>query len=179
MARGEVRYGLLGRMYSEASLIDAMDSSSVVDSQHSYQSQSSHKSHKSSSSTLSSLLSNKSLKLVFGLIDDYYQGVYRGPTQPSTAELLGNLAPCGQSSLGTLAAVADVHDHGQSDVIMRAMRVADSDGQRLDELLALLTAAQAHASATAGISLDQLQVRMTMAHRTQRDESAHLQPLMA
>lgn len=150
---------------SQASLTDAMDAmDSASLSQHSHRSKSSHKSRKSSS-TLSSLLSNKSLDLVFGLIDDYYQGVHRGPSQPSTADLLGNIAP--SKGLAALAAAADVHDvHGtsdQADVIARAIHVADADGQRLEELLALLSAAQSHASATAGISREQLQVHATYA----------------
>lgn len=57
-------------------------------------SQASHSTRRSvrSTSTLSSLLSNKSLELVFGLIDDYYHSV-QGESQPSTADLLGNLGP--------------------------------------------------------------------------------------
>lgn len=125
---------------------------------------------KKSSSTLSSLLSNKSLELVFGLIDDYYQHVYCGPQQPSTAELLGNLAPSsghhgqGLDALVAAADVANVAARAEErkkeplpDVIVRAMHIAEADGKRLQELLVVLTAAQSHASVSPGTPREHLQ----------------------
>lgn len=113
---------------------------------------------------MSSLLSNKSTELVFGLIDNYYQDVHSGPQQPQTADLLGNLGPSSgghstMGSLGALVAAADMRSSSAADmdIVARANAVAADDGRRLEELFALLTAAQSQASATAGISRDQLQ----------------------
>lgn len=150
-------------------LVEAMDAASSFHSRRS-------KSSKKSNSTVSSLLSNKSLDLVFGLIDDYYQ---HGPPAQlhSTADLIGNIGPSADllgnlgpssssdsSSLSALAAAADVH--GQSvDVIRRALSVADTDGRRLYELYDLLSTAQAN-SANVGFSREHLQVRIMSCLRT-------------
>jgi hypothetical protein len=101
---------------------------------------------KKSSSTLSSLLSNKSLELVFGLIDDYYQHTY--PTQTaSTADLLGNFAPnTSATQLETLAAVAVQEHRNESDLVAKVMATAKKDGMQLEELRYVLTAAQEHAA---------------------------------
>lgn len=133
---------------------------------------------KKSSSTLSSLLSNKSMDLVFGLIDEYYQSVYnKGPHQPSTAELLGNFAPSsslqagaegpwqgGSSSdqgLDALVAAADVHEgymnEAERAMVVRATSVADADGKRLEELAHVLTVAQEHANSSASCTTEHIQ----------------------
>ena len=142
---------------AEDGISDKMDTVSLARSHHSHGS----KGSKKSSSTLSSLLSNKSLELVFGLIDDYYQHVYRGPQQPSTAELLGNLAPSSGNvgrGLDALVAAADAQERSGplNEVITRAMGVADADGKRLEELLIVLNAAQNHASSSSGTSREHI-----------------------
>ena len=159
----------LAKRMSEDRVVDMDATSTSARSHISWMSRGS----KKSSSTLSSLLSNKSMDLVFGMIDEYYQSVYnKGSHQPSTAELLGNLAPNpsmggpwshagGNSSdqgLDALVAAADVHEghlsDGERDVIVRAMAVASADGERLEELVHVLEIAQEHANSSASCTSD-------------------------
>lgn len=136
-------------------LSDKMDSISLIS-----------KGSRKSTSTLSSLLSNKSLELVFGLIDEYYVK----SEQPSerctanTAELLGNLAPSTGSSTahGTgLDALLEAADGGTAnplhDLVVRAIGVADRDRKRLEELVSVLSEAQARASSAPDTPHEQLE----------------------
>ena len=121
------------------------------------QSQTSARSRRSnrSTSTLSSLLSNQSLDLVFGLIDDYYtQNNAHQHGEDAMANLLGNMGPMrisqGRTDRGLDTLAAAVHEHEQSPqtkaVVARALTVVHADRTRLEELFMVLNSAQMHAS---------------------------------
>lgn len=123
------------------------------------------KGSKRSTSTLSSLLSNKSLELVFGLIDEYYVKSERPNERvaPSTAELLGNIAPSTGSStspsqgLDALLTTAAGEANPLHELVVRAISVANRDRERLEELVAVLAAAQERASSTPEMPHEQLE----------------------
>lgn len=128
-------------------------------------------------------MSEDSLELVFGLIDDYYVPRSRkkksshhqeaaAPTGMAAQDLLGNCGPSADvlgnlgpparqpaTTASTSAASASTSAVGASgnDVVARALVAAREDGKHLEDLLAVLSRAPAHAASTGRSTTEQLQ----------------------